>query len=200
MQNNDVVIIGAGASGLACAITLGSGTEKSGLTDKKIVVIDAGESHLNKAQLFNAPGIPAGTEGPALIESLKRQASAYPNISIIHDTVTTLSGSEGAFTLTTATGTTHQAATIVLAPGMQTIAIEGLEDKVKENIRAPRPGMLMIDHQNGLIEPGLYVTGCAAGVASMFAAAAGAGTQSATDILSQWIGKYTVPHDVIKKR
>lgn len=82
---------------------------------------------------------------------------------------------------------------------MQKIEVEGIGANVVEHIRAPRPGMIMIENNNGMIEENKYVTGCAAGASSMFATAAGYGAQTATDIISKWLGKYTVIHDIVKK-
>jgi len=200
MQKYDVIIIGGGVSGLSCAITLGSSEPKiKELSEKKILVLDAGMSHLKKAQLYNVPGIDAGTKGFELLESLAKQALSYQNISMQTKTVSSIKGTKGNFTVTTTDEETLNAEILVFANGMQTIEIEGLGASVLPHIRAPRPGMVMIENTNGMIDEGKYVTGCAAGASSMFATASGYGVQTATDIVSAWMGKYTVIHDVLKK-
>jgi ferredoxin/flavodoxin---NADP+ reductase len=200
MQKYDVIIIGGGVSGLACAITLGSAGPKMDIAaDKNILVIDAGKSHLNMAELHNVPGVAEGTKGPELLASLSQRAEAYENVTLMQGTVASVSGAVGAFSVTTESSETFEADIVVFANGMQTIAVEGIGAAVVDHIRAPRPGMVMIENDNGVISEGKYVTGCAAGASSMFASAAGYGAQTATDILSLWAGKYTVVHDVLKK-
>lgn len=200
MQKYDVIIIGGGVSGLSCAITLGSaGPKMEVAAEKKILVIDAGKSHLNMAELHNAPGVTEGTKGPELLASLAQRARSYANVSLMEGTVTSVSGTIGAFKVTTEAGEAFDADMIVFANGMQTIAVEGIGAAIVDHIRAPRPGMVMIANNNGMISDGKYVTGCAAGATSMFASAAGYGAQTATDIISVWAGKYTVIHDVLKK-
>lgn len=200
MANYDVVIIGGGVSGLSCAITLGSAAAKEAVAaDKKILVIDAGASHLKIAQVFNVPGIKPGTVGTELLASLADQANAYENVTLTTGNVTKVAGDVGAYTISTEAGENYEAGLIVFANGMATINVEGIGADVVDHVRAPRPGMVMIQNENGKIDDGKYVTGCAAGATSMFAAAAGYGAQTGTDIISAWIGKYTVIHDVAKK-
>ncbi|MDD3597216.1 FAD-dependent oxidoreductase [Sulfuricurvum sp.] len=200
MQKYDVIIIGGGVSGLSCAITLGSAGAKLEIAaEKKILVIDAGKSHLNMAELYNVPGIGKGTKGPELLASLAQRAQEYENISLIAGNVVEVSGNAGEFNVNTESGECFGTVAIVFANGMQTIAIEGIGADVVDHIRAPRPGMVMIKNDNGKIGESKYVTGCAAGATSMFASAAGYGAQTATDIISEWVGKYTVIHDVLKK-
>jgi glycine/D-amino acid oxidase-like deaminating enzyme len=199
MNTYDVIIIGGGVSGLSCAITLGSAKDKvETSSDKNILVIDAGKSHLNMAELYNVAGISEGTKGPELLKSLATKATSYDNVTLEEGIVTKVSGSIGSFSVTTQSKEL-KASLVVFANGMQTIEVEGIGSQVVEHIRAPRPGMVMIQNNNGIISDGKYVTGCAAGASSMFSSAAGYGAQTATDIISFWAGKYTVIHDVLKK-
>lgn len=200
MQKYDVIIIGGGVSGLSCAITLGSAEPKiKDLADKTILVIDAGASHLKKAQLYNVPGIKVGTKGFELLESLAKQALGYDNVFVETKTALSVEGTKGNFTVKTSDEESLAAEIVIFANGMQSIEVEGIGASVVPHVRAPRPGMVMIENTNGIIDEGKYVTGCAAGAASMYATAAGYGVQTATDILSDWMGKYTVIHDVLKK-
>ena len=92
MQKYDVIIIGGGVSGLSCAITLGSAGPKMELAaDKKVLVIDAGKSHLNMAELHNVPGVAEGTKGPELLASLAQRAEDYENVSIMRGSVASVS-------------------------------------------------------------------------------------------------------------
>ncbi len=200
MEKYNIIIIGGGVSGLSCAITLGSaGSKLDVASDKKILVIDAGESHLNKAQLYNVAGITEGTKGPELLDFMVKQAKSYKNVTLLSGTVVSVTGTKDDFTITTKSDDTFYADIVVFANGMQTIDVKGIDDLVVDHMRAPRPGMVMIKNDNGKISDGKYVTGCAAGVSSMFSTAAGYGAQTATDIISTWAGKYTVVHDVLKK-
>lgn len=199
MNNYDVIIIGGGVSGLSCAITLGSAhTKVEAASNKSILVIDEGKSHLNMAELYNVAGVEEGTKGPELLKSLAKKAIKYDGVSLQRGEVQKVSGKIGAFTVYTQ-DQELKASLIVFATGMQTIEVEGIGAGVVEHIRAPRPEMVMIENNNGIISDGKYVTGCAAGATSMYSSAAGYGAQTATDIISFWAGKYTVIHDVLKK-
>lgn len=200
MQKYDVIIIGGGVSGLSCAITLGSAAAKeSSAAEKSILVLDAGASHLKIAEVHNVAGITPGTKGVDILKGMAEHATSYPNVTLQEAVVTRVEGSGGAYSVTTQSEDSFGAAMIVFANGMQTIEVEGIGANVVDHIRAPRPGMVMIENDNGTISEGKYVTGCAAGATSMFSAAAGYGAQTATDIISVWAGKYTVIHDVAKK-
>ncbi len=200
MEKYDLVIIGGGVSGLSCAITLGSAESKLNIAaEKKILVIDEGTSHLKMAQLYNVAGVEEGNKGVDLLKAMGKKADSYNNISLKEGTVTEVSGNIGSFKVKTTSGETLESDLLVFANGMQTINVDGIGAKVVDHIRAPRPNMVMIENNNGIISDGKYVTGCAAGASSMFSTAAGYGAQTATDIISLWMGKYTVIHDVLKK-
>lgn len=200
MEKFDVLIIGGGVSGLSCAITLGSAESKMDLVaDKKFLVLDSGESHLNKAQLYNVAGVAEGSKGKDLLVSMNQKANLYKTVETRKDTVVKVSTDDIDYLVETKAGNKYKTKIVVFATGMQTIDIEGIGSQVVKHIRAPRPGMVMIENNNGIIANGKYVTGCAAGATSMFSTAAGYGAQTATDILSLWAGKYTVIHDIDKK-
>lgn len=196
MSKYDVVIVGGGVSGLSCAITLGSGATKLDyVKDKKVLVIDAGKSHLKAAKLFNAAGVDSGKPGIEVLASLKERAAAYDNVELLDGTVVSVSGTKGAFTVKTEDAS-FEAGLVVFAPGMATISIEGIGANVVDHKRAPKPNMLMIENTDGVVADGKYVTGVANGASSMFTTAAGFGAQTATDIISSWTDKYVVIHDV----
>jgi predicted flavoprotein YhiN len=195
MKTYSVIIIGGGASGLSCAMTIGSAIEKlDELKDKSVLIIDAGKSHMNAAKYYNVAGVTRGTVGVELLQDLRERAMEYPNISLVSDTATKVSETDQGYKVETS-DETYQGQLLVFATGMAKPGIEGIGADVIDHIRAPRPGMKMIDNQNGQISDAKYVTGCAAGATSMFSAAVGYGAQTGTDIISSWLGHYTVIHD-----
>lgn len=60
----DVLIVGAGAAGISCALVLGSAKSKPFVEDKRIgLVAHQRASHLQNALFNNVLGLPAGTLG-----------------------------------------------------------------------------------------------------------------------------------------
>ena len=118
MNKYDVIIIGGGVSGLSCAITLGSAKLKiEELSNKKILVIDAGASHLNMAQLYNVAGVKEGKKGPELLKSLIEKTLSY-EIAFQNDNVISVSGSVGNFVVNSE-NQKFESCLIVFANGMQ---------------------------------------------------------------------------------
>ncbi|WP_459775233.1 NAD(P)/FAD-dependent oxidoreductase [Aquifex pyrophilus] len=199
----DVVIVGGGASGLACAITLASsqGRGWEWAEGRKFLVIDNGKSDLNRALLKNAPGVPVETLGTELLEKLREQAKALSeNVDFVEDTVVKVEGEKGSFKVHTQSGNVYEAEYVVLASGFHKFEIECEGVEVVDNPKSPKPGRVMIKHDGDYkVREGLYVAGLLAGVSSMFTAAAGSGVQVAINILSEWAGKPIVIHDVPKK-
>ncbi len=204
----DILIVGGGASGLSCAITLGSAVEHEMefAKDKKVLVIDNGNSDLKSAKLNNVPGIKRGTLGKELLEEMKSQAKEYPCIEIIEDTVKKIS-KNGDFLIETSSGKYFEASVVVLASGFKAFDIEGIKLSVVENPLSPKPGRVMVKtnekyealDENGNSVENLYVAGLLAGFSSMFACAAGSGVQVGINILNKYAGKPIVIHDVSEK-
>lgn len=194
MSKYDVVIIGGGVSGLSCAITLGSGALKHEFAQKKILIIDSGKSQLKAAKLNNAAGVKVGSIGPEVLLELKERALGYKDIEFKEGNVVKVEKNTG-YRIHTAEDV-FESEVVVFATGMGPVEIEGLGAKVVPHTRSAKPNTFMIEHQNGLIESGKYVTGTASGVVSMFTTAAGMGAQTASDILSVWGNTYTVIHDL----
>ena len=195
MSKYYVVSIGGGASGLSCAITLGSAAQKLEFAQKKVLVIDSGKSQLKAAKLNNAAGVNVGFKGIELLEDLKQRALAYGNVDVKEGVVVSVDGTQGNFTVKTSEEL-YEAAIVVFATGMHAPEIEGIGAGVVDHIRATKPNSFMIKNINGVITKGKYVTGIATGAASMYTTAAGLGAQTATDIISSWTDKYVVIHDV----
>jgi hypothetical protein len=78
MDTYDIIIIGGGVGGLACGITLASAHAKPWFKDRRVLVIDDGSSDLEKAKLFNVPGVAPGTTGTQALHTMRMQFQQYP--------------------------------------------------------------------------------------------------------------------------
>jgi len=196
----DIIIIGGGVSGMSAAITLGSAQEKfDWASEKKILVIDAGKSDLQAASLWNAPGVPIGKDGKELLADLQTQLDRYETVEKMNDGVTSLTqDDQGVFAVTTGEQT-YRATAVVLASGFHQFEVETSLVASTTHPKVARPGMIMLENNEGVISKNLYVTGVAAGLPSMFAIASGDGVRVACEILAEWGGNFFVPHDLAQK-
>jgi len=194
----DVVIIGGGASGLGCGVTLASASTKfEWAKDKKYLIIDDGKSDLQKASLFNVPGFDYGISGANAIKQMQDQLKFFPSIEQKEETVLTIKGHRGNFSIKTK-DSEYKADIIVLATGMHEFNIDGLDVTVSEHDRVMKPNKIKIEHINNRITDGIYVAGLLSGVKTMFLIASGDGCKVACDIFEEWTGKMAVSHDSVK--
>lgn len=192
----DVAIIGAGAAGFGCALTLASSNEKfDWAKDKKYIMFDDNKSDLNVGKYFNAAGVEAGINGEELLVRMKNQLERYSNFELKNNSVLKIERTEAGFKIF-CENNTFEAKDVVLATGMHKFDIELNEVEVKENIFAPKPNKILLANNNNLISKNLYVAGLASGVPSMFSCASGDGAKVACDILKSWCGKVAIVHDV----
>jgi thioredoxin reductase len=200
----DVVIIGAGVSGVSCALVLGSAQNKPFAVDKKIAIIAHQKaSSLQNAVFNNAYGIPAGKLGSELLaESLAQLATSYPHVLQIEgEKVLTLSGEAENFTILT-NKSKYQAKLVVVAVGAgNPFPFEGLENYIELHQKTPAvKNRIQLKNNDHLVSEGIYVTGVLAGHQSQLSIAAGSGAAVATDILTWWNdGNHTVVHDALGK-
>lgn len=198
----DALIIGGGASGLSCALILGSAKDKEFAKDKKIgIIVHQRSSHLQEALLNNVLGIPEKTTGKSILESGKTKLSElYPHVEQIDkEKVFKLSRLDNDFLVET-NRNTYTSKIVVVAVGYSDLMpIEGLEKYIEPHPRAKtEKNRIWLKNSNHFIENGLYVTGTLAGWRSQFAIASGSGAQVATDILTLWNnGEHTKVHDKI---
>lgn len=198
----DVLIVGGGASGLSCALILGSAKNKPFAADKQIgIIIHQRTSHLQTAVFNNALGVIPGTTGTSILESGKAQlANLYPHVEQIdHEKVKEISGENGSFKITT-NKAIYTSRLVVIAVGYTNLlTIKGLENYIEPHPKAiPEKERIWLKNTNHLITDGLYVAGTLAGWRSQFAIACGSGAQVATDILTLWNGgKDAHVHDKI---
>ncbi len=199
----DVLIIGAGAAGMSCALVLGSAQNKPFAIDKKIgIIMHQKASALATGVFNNVLGMEPGTTGMQILKAGKDQLSKiYPHIEQIeNEKVIKIGGEKGNFTVTT-NKNTYIAKTIVIAVGPSNLFnIEGLMHHIEPHEKLPvEKGRVQLKNDNHLVTDGIYVAGILAGWRSQFAIASGSGAHVATDILSEWNdGNHTIIHDAIE--
>ena len=198
----DVLIIGAGAAGLSCALVLGSAKNKPFAKDKKIgIIAHQKSSHLQTALFNNVLGLKPGTLGKDILnEGLQQLTDLYPHVTQIDsEKVTQIDKSYGDFKVTTNKGE-YLSKIVVIAVGYTNLfTISGLENYIEPHPRAAvEKDRIWLKNTDHLIEDNLYVAGTLAGWRSQFAIASGSGAHVATDILTLWNGgKHTKVHDKV---
>jgi thioredoxin reductase len=200
----DVLIIGAGVSGVSCALILGSAQNKPFTMDKKIAIVAHQKaSSLQNAIFNNAYGISVGKLGSELLdESLEHLTNSYPHIQQIHgEKVLAISGDAGNFIVTT-NKSSLQVKTVVIAIGAgNPFTIEGLEHFIEPHQKIPAiKNRIQLKNTDHLVSDGIFVAGVLAGHRSQLSIAAGSGAAVATDILTLWNdGNHTMVHDALGK-
>lgn len=205
MNNSfDVLIIGGGASGMSCALVLGSAKNKSFAAEKQIGIFTHQKSSMLQEAIFNnAYGIPSGKLGIELLSESKKQLSEnYPHIrQISEEKVIRIEGEFPEFRVISNKNTYYTKNIIVGIGSANTFNIEGLKQFIEPHPKAiaekQRIQLRNTDHK---VTDGIYVIGTLAGCRSQLTIAAGSGASVATDILSLWNdGLPTQIHDSIKK-
>ncbi|MFZ8805491.1 MAG: FAD-dependent oxidoreductase [Candidatus Calescibacterium sp.] len=193
----DVIIVGGGASGLACALTLASsrGRGWSWAEGRTYLVFDTGESDLHKAYLKNVPGVQPMT-GTRLLEVIREQIKDWGGVEFSNEKVVEIKKDGEVYKVYTEAGKEYSAKYVVLAGGFKEFSIKGLELEVVENPKSPKLGRVMIKHKDFEAMPNLFVVGTLAGLSSHFTSCAGSGVEVAIEILSRMAGKRIVIHDV----
>lgn len=200
----DVLIIGGGASGVSCALVMGSAHKKPFVNDKNIgIIVHQKSSALQDALFNNAYGIPAGKLGSELLtESLDQLQNLYPHITQIEDEkVLKFEGDYPNFKVTT-NKNSYSTKNIVIAIGSaNTFAIEGLMPFVEPHKKAiAEKQRIQLKNEDHKVADGIYVAGTLAGHRSQLTIAAGSGAAVATDILTLWNnGISCQAHDSIRK-
>ncbi|MAT81034.1 MAG: pyridine nucleotide-disulfide oxidoreductase [Phycisphaerae bacterium] len=200
MSTHDVIIIGGGAGGLSCAITLASAHDKPWFGDRRIMVIDDDRSDLNRAMLYNAPGVSPGTTGVELLETMRSQLDGFPPASMLKGSVVRWNRrADEVFEVILEEETTLTGRILVFATGYKRWDLQCEELHPVQHPRGGKSDRIMIEH-DGVYHAGrdLHVAGLLAGGSSQFAIAAGIGAQVAVEILSTWAGKRTHIHHVLK--
>ena len=200
----DVLIIGGGASGISCALVLGSAKNKPFFTDKKIGIFTHQKaSSLQEGLYNNAYGIAPGKLGSELLtESIQHLSETYPHITQIpNEKVLKIEGEFPDFLVTT-NKSSYKTKMIVVAIGSaNTFDIDGLMQFVEPHQKSlPEKQRIQLKNIDHKVTEGIYVVGTLAGWRSQLAIAAGSGAAVATDILTLWNdGVQTHVHDSIRK-
>lgn len=199
----DVLVVGAGAAGMSCALVLGSAQTKPFAENKRIgLIAHQRTSHLQTALFNNVLGLAPGTLGSDILSQGKAQLSTlYPQVDQIeNEKVKSILKTSDGFSIAT-NKEIYTSKIVVVAVGYTNlINIEGLESYIEPHPKAAvAKERIWLKNENHLIIDGLYVAGTLAGLSSQFAIASGSGAQVATDILTLWNdGKDTHVHDKIQ--
>lgn len=196
----DVLIIGAGAAGMSCALVLGSARPKAFVQDKRIgLIAHQRASHLQTALFNNVLGLAPGTLGSDILEQGRAQLrTLYPHVEQIEsERVKSVIKIPDGFEVTTNKNTYHSEIVVIAAGYTNLINIDGLEAYIAPHPRAAvAKERIWLKNKDHLVAEGLYVAGTLAGWRSQFAIASGSGAQVATDILTLWNdGKDAHVHD-----
>lgn len=199
----DVLIVGAGASGLSCGLVLGSAKEKSYAKNKTVgIILHQKASHLQSAVINNALGVTPGTtgaeilrEGPVHLKKLYSQVVQIPGEKVLE-----ISAEAEGFLLRT-NKNSYKSKIVVVAVGYtDLLKIKGLESYIIPHKKSPAAkSRIQLKNEDHLVIPGLYVAGTLAGHRSQYAIACGSGAAVATDILTVWNdGVHTKVHDKLE--
>jgi thioredoxin reductase len=200
----DVLIIGAGVSGMSCALVLGSAKNKPFASEKKIGIFTHQKSSaLQEAVFNNAYGITPGKLGSELLhESKTHLTSMYPHVvQIADEKVLKIEGEYPNFTVIS-NKNSYSTQTIIVGIGSaNTFNIEGLTQFVEPHQKAlAEKQRIQLQNTDHKVIEGIYVIGTLAGCTSQLTIAAGSGAAVATDLLTLWNEGIPVQvHDSTKK-
>ena len=194
----DVIIIGAGAAGYGCALTLASVENKfPWAKNKKYLMIDEGDSDVLKARFYNLAGVSFGIGGDELLVNMKNQLKNYKSCKLIDECVTKIEKIEDGYNIVSDKNR-YKASIVVIATGMHQFNIECDVTKILPHDDVMKPNKICLQNENNKIADGLYVAGLASGAKTMFAIANGEGAKVACDIFKVWTSKSAVAHDSMK--
>lgn len=198
----DLLIVGGGASGMSCALVVGSGLSKKFGKDKKVgIFMHQRSSDLQNALFNNVLGISEETAAKDILKSgPKHLQSRYPAVrQIDKEKVTAVEKlKDGKYLVTTNKKNEYKSQKVVIAIGYaDTFKIKGLEKYIIPHKKAKSSkNRVQLINEDHLVLPDLYVAGTLAGWRSQFAIACGSGAAVATDILTDWNdGEHTKVHD-----
>lgn len=198
----DVLIIGAGAAGMSCALVLGSAISKPFATDKRIGIITHQKtSHLQNALFNNVLGLAPGTLGRDILLDGKNQLKTlYPHVEQLEkEKVKAIEESSNGYRVITNKNIYETTMAVIAVGYTSLITIKGLESYIEPHPRAAiEKDRIWLKNKDHVVSENLFVAGTLAGWRSQFAIASGSGAQVATDILTLWNnGKHSKIHDKV---
>lgn len=182
----EIAVIGAGPTGLSCALFLA----KAG---RKVTVIDTGQTIIRRANLRNYLGFPDGLPGYELIERGKTQIEQFGGTVIKGRPVDVQESARG-FVITVADDVI-KAAQIVLATGMSTAVAEQLGIPIVRGVHATR--IVEADPLGHTVKTGVWAAGVIAGAPVQAIIGAGDGARVAVNLLSDMRGSVYLDHDIL---
>jgi thioredoxin reductase (NADPH) len=193
MENKfDVIVIGAGPSGLSAAMFLAEG-------ELKTLVIGHGVTQMKSAWIENYFGIEEGFHGSDLNEIGRRQVEKL-GVQVVDGKVTDIKKGE-TFTVVTEAGE-FEADELILAsgqgPNIGTPELARVE--MVENDEPFSKAKIKIDERHRTSVPGIWATGIATGIGSQAVIAAGHGAQTALNVISARLGERKVIHRTPAKK
>ncbi len=196
----DLLIIGGGPAGVACAKVLGSASGKDYMANKKIGMIAYTQtSDLNAAVLNNVYGVSLGVKGKDFLKTELEELKTFKPIEQLPENpIISLVAKGDSYQVSTKENN-YEAKNVVLAIGHspKIADIEGLTDWViphKNSLEGVEKCALK--NTNLLVKDGLYVAGLTSGCASQAVIAAGTGGDVAVQILTKWNNnKFDHHHD-----
>ncbi|MET4577499.1 NAD(P)/FAD-dependent oxidoreductase [Ottowia thiooxydans] len=128
-MKHDVIVIGGSYAGMAAALQLLRAR-------KTVLVIDGGQRRNRFASHSHGFLSQDGVNPGEIAKTARSQLERYPTLAWIEDQISGLSGEVDSFSITTATGETHQARRILLATGVadQLPAVKGLAERWGQSV------------------------------------------------------------------
>ena len=191
MNQTDVLVIGAGVSGLSCALY----TSKAGLNT---VVLEHGESQLKSVKMvYNIPGIQEGISGVQWLESARTQVLNAGG-SIHAGKVESLALTDQPYTIVTTDGRMWSAQYLVIAVNLGYPLLESLGFDVAVNEHVPSRKIrkvLEVGYDGKSRLPGVFFAGLLTDVPSQTVIAAGQGAFVGVQIASDFLKHPFMWHD-----
>lgn len=128
----NVIVIGSGPAGWTAALYAARSTLKPLVFEGSAPNLPGGQL-MTTSEVENFPGFPEGVQGPELMEKFKAQAVRF-GADVITDNISKVDFSERPFTLTSESGDTFKAHTVIISTGANAKLL-GL-DREKELIAA----------------------------------------------------------------